>query len=95
MSWDPYDSPTATADNARFAVLYHAGKLSVRGNYDKQFVRSIVNSALFVNVGFVDEEGLPQILPMNGHIEEDEHGEYVLLHGAYLPLSRVYRACPG
>lgn len=59
-----------------------AGRLKSRAIYDKETIHGVINSALVVNVAFIDEEGLPSIVPMNGQIEEDEEGPYVLLHGA-------------
>jgi hypothetical protein len=54
----------------------------------------VINSALVVNVAFIDEEGLPAIIPMNGQIEEDEDGHYVLLHGEHPRLSRHKHTLP-
>ena len=57
------------------------GRLKNRANYDIDTIHGIVNEALVSHVAFVDEEGLPQIIPMNAQVEEDEDGFYVLLHG--------------
>ena len=57
------------------------GRTSNRGVYDEETVHGIINSALLVQVAFVDEDGLPQIIPMNGQVERDDDGYYVLLHG--------------
>lgn len=62
------------------------GRRADRANYDAKTVHGIINSALMLHVGFIDDEGLPQIIPMLGLVIEDdenarEEGPYVLLHG--------------
>lgn len=57
-----------------------AGRLKSRANYDAATIHGIINEALVSHVAFVDEEGLPQIIPMNAQVEEDEEGHYILLH---------------
>jgi len=65
----------------RTALNSVGGRTSKRGVYDYETVHRIINAALMVNVAFVDDDGLPQIIPMNGQVEEDAEGYYVLLHG--------------
>lgn len=65
----------------RRLIGFEPGRLKSRGIYDKETIHGVINSALVVNVAFIDEEGLPTIVPMNGQVEEDEDGPYVLLHG--------------
>ena len=71
-------SPTIAVSTSDSRVT---GRLKNRANYDAATIHAIVNEALVSHVAFVDEDGLPQIIPMNAQVEEDGEGFYVLLHG--------------
>lgn len=68
------------------------GRTSNRGVYDEETVHGIINEALLVQVAFIDEDGLPQIVPMNGQVEQDDEGYYVLLHGQWCKSVGALRA---
>jgi hypothetical protein len=53
-----------------------------RAVYDRDTVHSIVRAAPLVHMGFVDSQGLPQVVPMVAALEETDIGEvFVYLHG--------------
>lgn len=61
-----------------------------RGRYDKETIASIVREAKILHVAFVDDDGMPQCVPMIGALEDDAAGDHVLyLHGH--PSSRIVK----
>jgi uncharacterized protein len=50
----------------------------------KATIAAIIREAKIVHVAFVDEDGMPQCVPMVGALEDNEDGECILyLHGSY------------
>jgi hypothetical protein len=71
-------------------VLNKIGRLPDRARYDISTVHSIFRAADLVHVGFVDAQGLPQVIPMVGALEETDNEEvFVYLHGYH--AARVVR----
>jgi len=61
-----------------------------RAKYDKETVAAIIHESKILHVAFVDEDGMPQCVPMIGALEEDKQGDHILfLHGH--PSSRIYK----
>jgi len=61
-----------------------------RAKYDKETVASIIHESKILHIAFVDEDGMPQCMPMIGALEQDEQGDHILfLHGH--PSSRIYK----
>jgi len=61
-----------------------------RASYDKETIAAIVRESKILHVAFVDDDGMPQCVPMIGALEDDKQGDHILLlHGH--PSSRIYK----
>jgi len=70
--------------------LNTVGRHKERGHYDKTTVTAIIREAKVLHVAFVDDDGMPQCVPMIGALEDTEDGDLILyLHGH--PSSRIYK----
>ena len=67
--------------------------------YAKETIATIVRESKILHVAFVDEDGMPQCVPMIGALEDNDAGDLILfLHGEspssrLLPLTEVV-SCP-
>lgn len=51
-------------------------------SFSKETVAAIVRESKILHVAFVDEDGMPQCIPMIGALEDDKQGDhYLYLHG--------------
>lgn len=56
--------------------------LTDMNNIRKETIASIVREAKILHVAFVDDDGMPQCVPMLGALVDDVAGDHVLyLHG--------------
>ena len=62
--------------------LNTVGRHRERARYDFETISSIVREAKVAHLGFVDDLGRPQCVPMLAAIEEDEDDLFLYLHGA-------------
>ncbi|KAF8590516.1 hypothetical protein K439DRAFT_1627789 [Ramaria rubella] len=70
--------------------LNKIGRHKERAKYDKATISTIIREAKLVHVAFVDNDGMPQCVPMIGALEDTSEGDLVLyLHGH--PSSRIYK----
>jgi len=62
--------------------LNTVGRLKDRANYDKKTIEDIVAAAKILHVAFVDDQGLPQCVPLIGALEETPGGDiFAYFHG--------------
>ncbi|WOO78257.1 uncharacterized protein LOC62_02G001807 [Vanrija pseudolonga] len=57
------------------------GRYGENAQYDVATIKAIIQESHFVNVSFVDLDGMPQCIPMVSAIEEAQDGLYVYIHG--------------
>ncbi|KZS89208.1 hypothetical protein SISNIDRAFT_387649, partial [Sistotremastrum niveocremeum HHB9708] len=56
-------------------------RYTARASYDKETIKSIIAEAKIGHVSWVDDEGLPQCLPMLGAVEDIDGDLYLYFHG--------------
>ncbi|KZS98950.1 hypothetical protein SISNIDRAFT_403947 [Sistotremastrum niveocremeum HHB9708] len=61
--------------------LNTVGRLPARGSYDKDVIKSIIEEAKVGHVAWVDDEGLPQCIPMLGAVEDIDGDLFIYFHG--------------
>jgi uncharacterized protein len=72
----------AKYDKVNLIRNLYSVKLDLNEGLSKETVAAIIHESKILHVAFVDEDGMPQCVPMIGALEEDKQGDHILfLHG--------------